>query len=258
MPVSDIKRATTLFYSVLESDLQRGSLAAIDYGTLNFPLSSLAMARLTGSRNDIFLPRVNTKAVFYQALSRMLINQCIQLDQPIVLGRKGSENEYKPSDLAGDYTIKYRFFTESAEDRIASLAMAKDASLFYSRDTIRRDYLHDKDPDGEEIRFLSEQAEKVDEVLFLYRRARKLLEPVRQGEKPSIQNKIEAYLLAQRLQTIIKQRNAMGQLSPIEGNRFAEVQAQPKPEQAVAEEGGGGAGQRRSMLATVPCRGDRK
>jgi hypothetical protein len=132
MPVTDIKRATTLFYSVLESDLQRGSLAAIDYGTLNFPLSSLAMARLTGSRNDIFLPRVNTKAVFYQALSRMLINQCIQLEQPIRLGREGSENEYKPSDLEGDYTIKYRFFTESAEDRIASLTMAKDASLFYS------------------------------------------------------------------------------------------------------------------------------
>jgi hypothetical protein len=252
MPVTDIKRATTLFYSVLESDLQRGSLAAIDYGTLNFPLSSLAMARLTGSRNDIFLPRVNTKAVFYQALSRMLINQCIALDQPIVLGRKGSENEYKLADLAGDYTIKYRFFTESAEDRIASLTMAKDASLFYSRDTIRRDYLHDKDPDGEEIRFLSEQAEKVDEVLFLYRRARKLLEPVRQGENPSIQNKIEAYLLAQRLQTIIKQRNAMGQLSPIEGNKFAEVQTQPKPEQAETREGGGSTGQRRSMLATAP------
>lgn len=257
MPVADIKRATTLFYSVLESDLQRGSLAAIDYGTLQFPLSSLAMARLAGSRNDIFLPRVNTKAVFYQALSRMIIDQCIAVDQPLVLGRKGSENEYNPGDLAGDYTIKYRFYTESAEDRIASLAMARDASLFYSRDTIRRDYLHDKDPDGEEIRFLSEQAEKVDEVLFLYRRARKLLEPLRKGEKPSIQNKIEAYLLAQRLQTIIKQRNAMGQLSPIEGNKFAEVQAEakanPEPAETRGSAGAGGkTGQGRSMLTRAP------
>jgi len=255
MPVSDIKRATTLFYSILESDLQRGSLAAIDYGTLNFPLSSVAMARLTGSRNDIFLPRVNTKAAFYQALSRMIINQCIALGQPIIVGPTGSENEYKPEDLKGDYTIKYRFFTESAEDRIANLTMARDASLFYSRDTIRRDYLHDKDPDGEEIRYLSEQAEKVDEVLFLYRRARKLIEPIKKGDKPSIQNKIEAYLLAQRLQTIIKQRNAMGQLSPIEGNKFAEVQAEEKnkPEPTETKESAGGkTAQGRSMLTTAP------
>ena len=132
--------------------------------------------------------------------------------------------------------------------------MARDASLFYSRDTIRRDYLHDKDPDGEEIKFLSEQAEKVDEVLFLYRRARKLIEPVKMGDKPSIQNKIEAYLLAQRIQTIIKQRNAMGQLSPIEGNKFAEVQAETKtkPEPTETKEGAGGkTAQRRSMLTTA-------
>ena len=254
MPISDIKRATTLFYSVLESDLQRGSLAAIDYGTLQFPLSSLAMARLTGSRTDIFLPRVQTKAAFYQALSRMIIDQCIALDQTIAIGPKGSENEYSPSDLAGDYTIKYRFFTESAEDRIAALAMARDASAFYCRHTIRRDYLHDKDPDGEEIEYLSEQTEKVDEVVFLYRRARHLLEGVKQGEEPSIQNKIEAFLLAQRIQTILKQRNAMGQLSPIEGDKFAEVQAERKPEPARQEAavGAGRPGPRRSMLTTAP------
>jgi len=243
MPISDIKRATTLFYSILESDLQRGSLAAIDYGTLQFPLSSLAMAKLLGSRNDIFLPRVNTKAVFYQALSRMLINQVIQLGQPIIVGQKGSENEYNPGDLEGDYTIEYRFFTESAEEKVANFSIAKDAIAFYSRDTIRREYLHDKDPDGEELKFTYELAKRVDEVVFLYDTARKLLEPVKQGEKPSIQNKIEAYLLAQRLRTIIRQRNAMGQLSQLEANRFPEVQAeaQSKPQLPLTNEGGGGA-----------------
>jgi hypothetical protein len=89
-------------------------------------------------------------------------------------------------------------------------------------------------------------------VLFLYRRARKLLEPVAKGEKPSIQNKIEAYLLAQRIQTIIKQRNAMGRLSPIEGDRFPEVQAEPKREPEKEAVGAGSrAGQRRSMLTTA-------
>jgi hypothetical protein len=263
MPVSDIKRATTLFYSILESDLQRGSLAAIDYGTLTFPLSSLAMAKLMGSRNDLFLPRVNTKAVYYQALSRMLINQCIQFGVPIRVGQRGSENEYKPSDLEGDYTIKYRFFTESAEEKVANFTIARDASAYYSRDTVRRDYLHDKDPDGEELKFQSQQAEMLDEVVFLHRRARALAEPVKKGEKVSAQDKIDSYLLTQRGVTILKQRNAMGKLSQLEADRFPEVTAESKgkTDLAATNEGGGGAGQaagigklaqRPSMLTRAP------
>lgn len=263
MPVSDIKRATYLFYSILEADLQRGSLSAIDYGTLTFPLSNVAITQLTGSRNDIFLPRVNTKAVFYQALSRMIINQCIALGQPIIVGQKGSENEYKPSDLEGDYTIQYQFYTESAEQRIANLKIAKDASQFVCSDTVRREYLQLKDPDGEDIKKKSEEAEMVDEVLFLYRRARKLLEPVKASEKPSLQNQIEAYLLAQRIKTIISQRIKMGQLSSLEANGFPGLQAgnQTKPEVPVLGEGGGSAGgaagaggtaQRPSMLTRSP------
>jgi len=263
MPVSDIKRATTLFYSILESDLQRGSLAAVDYGSLQFPLSSLAMAKLMGSRNDIFLPRLNTKAVFFQALSRMLIDQCIKLDQPIIVGPVGSENEYNPSDLKGDYTIKYRFFTESAEDKVADFTIARDASAYYSRDTIRRDYLHDKDPDGEELKFMSQQAEMLDEVIFLYRRARALAEPVKKGEKVSVKNKIESFLLSQRGKTILTQRNAMGRLSQLEGDHFQEVTAESKgkTDLEAAGDGGGGEGatpgvgkvaQRPSMLTRVP------
>lgn len=263
MPVSDIKRATTLFYSIMESDLQRGSLAAIDYGTLTFPLSSLAMAKLMGSRNDIFVPRVNTKAMFYQALSRMIINQCIALDQPIIVGPTGSENEYKPEDLKGDYTIKYRFFTESAEEKVANFAIAKDASSFYCRDTVRKEFLHDKDPDGEEVKFISQQAENVDEVLFLFRRAAKLLEPAKQGEKVPLKNQLEAKTIWLRIRTIIRQRKAMGKLSPLESDGFPAVQAQAQKEPvgALTNEGGGGAqgapgvgkvAQRPSMLTRAP------
>ena len=261
IPVNDIKRATYLFYQVLEADMQRGSLSAIDYGTLTFPLSNVAITQLTSSRNDIFLPRVNTKAVFMQALSRMIINQCIALGKPIIVGRKGSENQYSPSDLEGDYTIEYQFFTESAEQRIANLTIAKSASQFLSSDTVRRDYLNLKDPDGEDIKKKSEEAEMVDEVLFLYRRARKLLDPVKAGEKTSLQNKIEAYLLGQRIKTIIKQRITMGQLSLLETSGFPKVQAeaQGKPEAPLLTEGGGGAAgignaaRRPSMLTRGPA-----
>lgn len=195
MPVSDIKSATRLFYSVLETCLQRGSLSAVDYGTLTFPLSAVAISRLSASRDDILLPRLNAIAVFYQALSKMIINQCIAIGKKVKLGEYG--NAYSVSDMKGDYAIKYRFFVQSKEQDAADLSIASAAQGFLSSDTIRREILRLKDPDGEEAKFLSEQAEKADEVLFLYRRASKLIE----DGKP-----LEAYILAQRIVTILKQR----------------------------------------------------
>ena len=103
----------------------------------------------------------------------------------------------------------------------------------------------------------------VDEVLFLYRRARALAEPVKKGEKVSIQNRIDSFLLTQRGVTILTQRNAMGQLSQLEADRFPEVTAESggKTDLKAAEEGRGGAGaapgigkaaQRPSMLTKAP------
>jgi len=209
IPMRDIQNATRTAYSILETCLQRGSLATIDYGTLTFPLSAIAITRLSGSRDDIFLPRIQAKALFYQALSKMIIKQCITLAETLELGKEGSTNSYTPADLDGDYTIKYRFYTETQEQMIANLSIANASQGYLSPDTIRRDVLKLKDPDGEKTKFLSEQAEMKDEVLFLYRRACELIE----DEKP-----LEAYILAQRIVTILKQRQIEGNLIEAQGN----------------------------------------
>jgi hypothetical protein len=226
MPINDIKAATHLFYSVLETSLQRGSLAAIDYGTLTFPLSNLAITQLTGSRNDTLLPRVQAKAMFYQALARMIIDQCIQLDQTLEIGKQGSKNTYTKADLEGDYTISFQFSTKSKEQDIANLQTAVASQGFLSNDTIRREVLKVEDPDGEDRKKKSEEVEKVDEVLFLFRRADSLLD----ADKPSPKDQIEAYILAQRIVTILTQRNSMGTLSPIENKAGATTKTPSKDE----------------------------
>ncbi|MCJ7611257.1 MAG: hypothetical protein MUP19_03265, partial [Candidatus Aminicenantes bacterium] len=237
MPINDIKVATNLAYSILEARVQRGSLSAIDYGTLTFPLSAVALKRLSGSRDDIFMPRIQAKALFYQALSRMTITQCIQLGQAINIGEPGSQNTYSPSDLAGDYTIKYRFFTESTEDMVANLSIANASRGIMSEDTIRREVLKLKDPDGERVKIESEQAEKVDEVLFLFRRAYSLVDK----DKPTEQEMMESKILVERAKTVLQQRRAMGQLSPIEGQKTPQPQGQ-KGKELLPLLGGGGQG----------------
>lgn len=248
LPVDDIKSATRLLYSIVEASKQRGELTPLDYGTLAFPLSAVAILNLVGARNDIFAPILSMIASFYQQLSRMLIDQCVQLDQQIKIGRPGNYRTYSPSDFAGEYSIKYRFFLLTKEQAAADLSMANSARGFLPDNYILREVLKVQDPDGLELELKSQQAERTDEVLFLYRRARALIDK----DKPKQEEQIEAYILAERIKTILQQRRSMGDLSPMEGKKETEPSAKellpmftkgggpggvktPKPEEAESE-----------------------
>ena len=239
IPIEDIKSATRLFYSVLESSIQRGSLSAIDYGTLTFPLSNIAITQLTGSRNDIFAPRVNTKAWFLQAFSRMLIKQCVQLDETLELGKEGSKNTYTKADLEGDYTIEYTFSVKSKEQGIADLQEATAARGIMPDDYILREIMKVDNPTELLIQLRAERAERIDEVLFLFNSGKSLLEE-RKGQKPDIADKIGAKILRNRIRTILIQRQAMGQLSPIEGKVREETGGKKADEAAALLTAGGG------------------
>ena len=237
IPFSDMKAATRLLYSVLESSLQRASLSAIDYGTLTFPLSNIAITQLTSSRNDVFASRVQALAQFYQALSRMAIDQCIALGESFEIGQPGNKRSYKKSDLDGDFSIGFQFYTMSPEQMIANLTSAGAARGFMSEHTIRKDILRLQDPDGEGIKAKAEQAERTDEVLFLFNRGEALLEE-KDGQKPDVADIIQAKILKERAFTILDQRHALGKMSPIEGQQ-APTEA-PKPALPMTSEGAGG------------------
>jgi len=213
LPVSDIKSATRLLYSIVETCLQRGELTPLDYGTLTFPLSSVAILNLLAARNDIFAPILSMIASYYQALSRMIINQCVSLGKTIKLGRLGNYNTYSPSDFKGEYSINYHFFLLSKEQTAADLSLATTARGFLPDNYILREIIKAQDPDGLEIQLKAQQAEQTDEVLFLFNRAISLVDK----DKPSIEEQLQAEILTERAETIFRQRRAMGALSPIEG-----------------------------------------
>jgi len=243
MPINDIKNATSLLYSIIETDLQRSGFTALDYGSLTFPLSAIAVTKLTVARNDIMLPRINAKAVFRQVLSRMIIDQCIQLGKTFKLGQPGNQNSYSTGDLNGDYQINYKFLNISKEQGIANLSIANASQDFLSPDTIRRDVIELKDPDGERVKWESAQAEKIDEVLFLARRAYSLVDK----DKPTELEQLSAKTLMKRVRTIMKQRRMMGTLSELEGQRTPEEEQKGKELLPLLGRGGGqrGGGQTR-------------
>jgi len=200
LPVNDIRNATRLFYAILYTRIQQGGLSAIDYGNLTFPLSAVAIARVTSGRDTVFLPRLQGKAIFYQQLFRMIIKQFTEAGVEAELGEEGKKRKYKPSDLQGDYSIQFRFLSESKEQQIANLSEAQAAKPFISDSTIRRNILKVQDPEAEDERVAAEQAEKLDEALFLYNRCTSF---IAQGQN------IQAWLFFFKLRNVLRARRGL-------------------------------------------------
>jgi hypothetical protein len=157
MPHESVVDTAKFMHALLETRKQEGSFAATDYGNLSFPLAAVTVGMLSAAKDDKMLPRIQAKAVFYQQLSRMIINQFIAGDIPTRLAvETGQGMDFTPADLAGDYQIKYRFFTTSVEKEMSDYAIAAAAQPFLSADTIRRDILKLQDPDGENAKIKAE------------------------------------------------------------------------------------------------------
>lgn len=243
MPIGDIKNATRVGYSIIESSLQRGSLTAIDYGNLTFPLSAIAYTEITSGRNDILMPRIQAIAFFYQALTRMIIDQVMSFGKTITIGQPGNQREYSKSDLDGDYEIKYRFFTQSKEQTIADISIARSAEGILPLGYVYRELMKVQDPDGLLAQLKAQQAENLDEVAFCFERASSLIAMAEKKPEPEkTKLYLSAYIMAERAETILKQRRALGTLSPIEGKTERKPESQGKELLPLMAEGKGGGG----------------
>lgn len=192
MPITDVRNATRYLLANLQGALQRGSLPNVDYGNLSFPLSAVAIARLTESKDQIFVPRLQALAMFYRKLYRMIIRQVRGIGHSIEVGEEGHKGKYDPKKLQGDYQIYLRYYSQSPEQVIANYQVAQAAALAgVSRDTIFRDILRFPNPHDELLKRQAEDAEEFVPTLKLYRYVQALWERGRATEA----NIIEPVLL---------------------------------------------------------------
>jgi len=225
LPVSDIKNATRLLLSIIQESQQKGELSPYDYGMLRWPVSGVVLMQLLSGRNDILAPILSMIASFDQSLLRMVINQVIQLNQEIKVGRLGNYSTYSPSDFDGEYSIEYTLSLLSKEQIAADMSLANSMWGRLPDDYIFREIIKVQNPDGLLEQLRSQQAERLDDLVFLYRRARALVDK----DKPTEPDKIESKLLTARGQTIWAQRQTLGTLSPIEGKK----QPNPTPTESL-------------------------
>lgn len=233
IPINDVKNATRLFYNMLVGALQRGGLPNIDYGGLSFPLSAVAISKLTGSKDAIFIPRLNALAYFYRALSHMIKDQYLKGGYTADLGELGMERTYTSADLDHRFSTEYEFYSTSPEQDIANYAIGAQAmAIGMSRHTVFSDVLRLKNPTGEIMKSREEKVEAGDIAQTLYAAGH---EQISKGKD------IQAEMTLQQLELVLRQR-AQGQdtgLAPQRGGIPAGAES-IKPMVDLFDSGGGG------------------
>lgn len=242
VPISDVRNSTRLILNMIAGALQRGGLPSIDYGTLSFPLSAVAISKLTASKDAIFIPRLNALSLFYRALSQMIKKQYVQAGYKVELGEEGYEREYASSELDKKFGIKYEFHSTSPEQDIANTAIAQQQmAIGVSRHTVFTETLKYSDPDGEINKGRDEKAEEGDIAITLNRRGRSMADKEGKFDE-SLGKDIEAEMILQQLEMVLRDRalgGAMG-LAPARGGIGTGQSVKPMVD---IFGGGGGAGQ---------------
>lgn len=148
VPIDDIKRTATLLHQMIETRVQRGSLSSIDLGTLQFPLSAVALVEIGEGRDQVFIPRLQAKALLNQELAEMFTKQVIDIGGSVEIGVGEHKRKFNTSKLEGSYETTYKYFVKSPKIDIARFSVANTAERYLDKLTILKDILQREDPEG--------------------------------------------------------------------------------------------------------------
>jgi len=239
VPYGDIRRSATLLHAIIEGRIQRGSLSSTDLGTLNFPLSAVALIEIGEGRDKIFLPRLGARGLLKQQLAEMFIEQIIRLGVgSIELGTRGHKRTFSVGDLKGDYQITYQYFVKSPQIDIARVSQAAAYGNLISAKSKRRDVLKLQDPDKEEALIRWEDAELMSPAIRMHRTVRQLLKLAEAGDPFA---EIEAEILSAEMQVSLKQMMMGG------GGQLPTVGREQNPQQPLLPMMGSGGGNPEGM-----------
>lgn len=176
VPMRELREAG-LFFNLLSQQIQRGSFPYTEWGNLDFPLSAIAIEKLEGHRDQVFIPRLQAITLAYRKLMRLAKEQMVRGGFQMELGEEGDELEYTAADLDKRFTVHFRMSTVSPEKNIANYSIAQAAQQAgISRDTVAREILQIENPTEEHHKHMAEEAGDMVMAVRLYRYMKSLLE----------------------------------------------------------------------------------
>ena len=238
VPTPDMIQATRLWFSMLMSALEKGSLPATDYGSLQFPLPAVAIYELKEAGDRIYSPVFQTLSRLWQQRARIIAWQLIALGGSVTFGKGSQAKSLDTSVLNKPYEIKYSFNPKSPKLEAANYTLASVAKEHLPQDEIDEHILKLDNPAAIKIKRGIEWAEKIDPVTKLRNMAHNLVDAADDGDESQ-------RWVAERLTTLAEQlikREAMGQ----EININEPDSSKPNPQALMPLYGGGGGGGRKT------------
>jgi hypothetical protein len=208
VPRRDMTNAMRNYLGIINSIIQRAGLSNLDEGTLTFPLAAVAIAKMLAQKQSLTMPRLAAHELLYRARTRMIINQIIAMGGSFTIGEEGRERTYKASELEGSYTIRWKYFTPSLEDDAAKSAIGASQRGLLSDRTIRKETLQVENPEEEEDLLEVEEAKRKEPLITDLERIYSLI------DEDTNESNVEAWILFDKLTTILKQRKAGGVAEP--------------------------------------------
>ncbi len=212
MPREDILQATRMSWSIIDSHLQQSSFSTTMLGTLQFPLSAVALEGLAEGQELVLLPSLQALSVMYLQTCNLIKRQFVKLNKTVELKGTGKDASYSASDIDGDYDVSFRYFTGSRKYALAGIAEARDIGDLVSDDYKRRELIKIENPDEEAKKLDSQQAEEMHPEIKVYRQLEGLVAEERWGE---------AWMARLKLRKIL-----MAEYAPTEPSRKTDVQPQ--------------------------------
>lgn len=233
MPLVDINNAARFAYGIVYSRIQQGGMSTVELGNLDFPLSGAALTILMATKDPVFLPMFQALAVWYQETSKMVIDQYISGGMKAELGKEGEKMIYLPTQMKGDYVIKYKFFNTSPVEDLARYSVAGAAREWLPSDMIRRDVLALENPDQVSQQIQAEKAELGNPMIAMFNQVHALIE--------------EGDVIKYRLEKAQFMKMLRMQEAPVEQGQMPKA---TPPELPLFGRGGGGGRRRPTAVPT--------
>ena len=227
MPIADVRRATGLLYSILDSNIQDATLPRVSYGTLQAPTSGIGIAQLKEAEDPVYLPRIKGLELYYSRLYQMVKKQYVDKKLDFKMGARGFQKQYLWQDLDKEVSIKCKIEIVSPMQNMANISMAAAVGGLLSEDTKLRKYLQVENVQEENNKRLVELASKVSPVIAKYEMAKAYAE---RGEE------VKARLMAEEMGLTLDQLLS-GKLE-----QAAPAIKEQEPKQMVSMFGGGQGG----------------
>ncbi len=182
----DAKRSMVFALQEINKALDDGTLSRITLGDLPGELSAVALIQIEQGQGQVFMPRLGTRGLLKEQISRMLIQQIIFTgESAIEIGTPGHKKSYKVSDLEGEYDIVFRYANKSPETDFARLSIAeryKNADMLDEL-TILTDIMKRDDPEGDLMNLQRQRLRRISPNLTMYDGLMALADAVEAGDE---------------------------------------------------------------------------